>query len=293
MLKKIFWIIIILLSLAIMFYFLKPQPIKVEIVKITKADFQNFIRQDGIARAIDRAIVTSPASGVLEKINLKVGDPVKKGQTLAIVQWNSPMRVRSNMTGFVSKVFRDSAGPIERSQSLLEIVDNSKIEVVADFLTTEAVQLKGNEKVSIEKWGGDFPLEGHVKHVEPMAFTKVSSLGVEEQRVNVVIDIDTEKSKWKSLKDSFHVECRILVKEIKNAWQIPVGTLFRQGDGWFVFVVENKKAQTLPVIILDKNNSMAVLDFDHMTDESQKKIRELSIINFPPTDLKPGQTVEY
>lgn len=290
MLKKIFWVIVALLGLAGTTYLLRPQPLRVEVTQISQGDFQNFLRQDGITHAVEHAIVTSPASGVLEKITLKVGDQVKKGQVLAVVQWNSPMSVRAPMSGVISKLHRESSGPIERSQPLLEIVDNSKIEIVADFLTTEAVKLKGKEKVYIEKWGGDFPLEGHVRQIEPTAFTKISSLGVEEQRVNVIIDIDTERSKWTSLKDSFHVECRVLIQEMKNVWLLPVGTLFRQGEAWSVFVVENSKVKLVPVPVLEKNNSVAVVSVEATAPEN---LLAKPIVIYPPTELKEGVSVVY
>ncbi len=119
---------------------------------------------------------------------------------------------------------------------LVEIGDPTDIEVVADFLTTDAVRIHPGDAARIEDWGGDSRCAGRVRRVEPGGFTKVSALGVDEQRTNVVIDIIAPPDERPTLGDAYRVDARVVVATLDDAIIIPAGALFRDRDGWAAFV---------------------------------------------------------
>ena len=112
-------------------------------------------------------------------------------------------------------------------------------------------------RVLFDRWGGEKPLEGRVRNVEPVGFTKVSALGVEEQRVLVISDITSDSEKWQSLGDGYRVEARFILWENDNVLQIPASALFRFDDGWAVFVIENDKAARRIVKVGERNGLSA------------------------------------
>lgn len=153
-------------------------------------------------------------------------------------QWE----VRAPVSGRVLKMIQESEAAVAIGAPLLEIGEPSDLEVVVDVLSTDAVQIRPGAAVLIERWGRAAPLDGRVRRVEPAAFTKVSALGVEEQRVNVVIDLTSPAEKWQSLGDGYRVDARIIVASLDNAVKVPVGALFREGDQWVVFTIDNGRA---------------------------------------------------
>ena len=163
--------------------------------------------------------------------------------------------VTSPARGRVLKVLHESAGVVQPSTPLLEIGDPAALEIVSDVLTSDAVHIQPAARVIIERWGGDAPLAGHVRYVEPSAFTRVSALGIEEQRVNVVIDLDDSREKWVALGDGYRVETRIVIWQASDVLTVPSSAAFRQGDGWAVFVVRDKVARRRLVEIGRRNES--------------------------------------
>ena len=131
------------------------------------------------------------------------------------------------------------------------------MEIVAQLLTTDAVLAKPGTRVAIERWGGP-PLAGSVRRVEPAAFTKVSALGIEEQRVNVVIDIGDAPAAWRAVGDGFRVTVRVIVASEDNALLVPVGALFPYADGGMaVYRIEGGRARVRPVDLAGRNGSVA------------------------------------
>ena len=157
------------------------------------------------------------------------------------------LSVKAPVSGTVLEVLRESSGPVEAGAPLVEIGRLDSLEIVVDVLTSDAVKIEPNDRVTIERWGGDEDLEGHVRRIEPEAFTKISSLGVEEQRTNVVIDIDSPREKWRQLGDGFRIEARIVTWEAEEILQVDASALFRSGDGWAVFRAVNGTARLTPV----------------------------------------------
>ena len=167
-----------------------------------------------------------------------------------------PFEVRSPIEGRVLRVQQQSAAVVTPGQPLLELGDPAALEIVVDILTQDAVQVRPGAPVSIERWGGPRDLRAHVRLIEPSAFTRVSALGVEEQRVNVLCDLDEPRSEWAALGDGYRVEGRIVLWEGQGVLSVPLSALFKasgtasSGDSrWAVFVIENGKAATRPITI--------------------------------------------
>jgi HlyD family secretion protein len=153
---------------------------------------------------------------------------------------NKALPVRSPAAGRVLKVMEKSEQIVMPGTPLLVIGDPAQLEVVIDLLTTEAVKVKPGQPVLLDNWGGEKPLQARVRLVEPWGFTKVSALGVEEKRVNVIADFVDPPA---SLGDGFRVEARIVLWEGDEVLKIPANALFRAGQKWAVFVHEQGRAK--------------------------------------------------
>lgn len=159
------------------------------------------------------------------------------------------LRLRSPIDGRVIRVFEESARSLPTGSPLIEIGNTALLEVVADYLTQDAVKVRPGMVALVEGWGGESPtgeervLRGRVRVVEPGGFTKISALGVEEQRVNVIVDPTGDPEVWAALGDGYRVELRILLWEQKDVVIVPMGALFRDGDDWTVFVVADGVAR--------------------------------------------------
>jgi HlyD family secretion protein len=151
--------------------------------------------------------------------------------------------IRSPIKGQVLKIHHESEGAVNTGEALIDMGDTEKIEVKIEVLSADAVNIKPGTPVLFQRWGGDSPLPGKVRIVEPAGFTKVSSLGVEEQRVLVIADITSSSESRRRLGDGYRVEARFIIWEGKDILQVPASALFRKGESWAVFVVKNKKAQ--------------------------------------------------
>jgi HlyD family secretion protein len=164
-----------------------------------------------------------------------------------------PITVRSPIDGVVLRRLRESEGTVPAGEPLVEIGDTSRIEIVSDLLSADAVRVQTGGRVLVERWGGSSTLEGRVRRVEPSGFTKLSALGVEEQRVNVIIDFaDPEAAR--QLGDGYRVEVRIVTWETDDALKIPTSSLFKTGDDWSVFTVVDSRAALRRVEIGQRNS---------------------------------------
>jgi len=142
--------------------------------------------------------------------------------------------VLAPVSGRVLRVHQKSAGVVQAGTPIVEIGDPRALEVVVDVLTTDAVQVKPGTAVVIQGWGGDVPLAGKVRRVEPSAFTRPSALGVDEQRVNVIVALTDAPERWSALGDGYRVEARLVLWG-GNVLCVPQGAVFRYGDGWAVY----------------------------------------------------------
>lgn len=162
--------------------------------------------------------------------------------------------VRIPVDGVVLRRLRESESVVPTGEGLLEVGDPQRLEVVADFLSTDAVRISAGAVVIVDQWGGGRSLRARVRRVEPSGFTKVSALGVEEQRVNVIVDFTDPVEAWQALGDGFRVEVRAVLWEAANVLKAPVGSLFRQGEAWAAYVEREGRAERRIVTIGHRND---------------------------------------
>lgn len=167
--------------------------------------------------------------------------------------------VAAPVAGVVLKVTQESETTVQPGAPLLDIGDPRDLEIVVDVLSTDAVEIRPGGEVTIIHWGGQGSLSGRVRRIEPSAFTKVSTLGVEEQRVNVLIDITSSAERWAGLGDAYQVDAQIVVFTQDDATMVPAGALFRRGDQWNVYVVKDGRAEIRRVQVLRRSGRLAAI----------------------------------
>jgi HlyD family secretion protein len=166
------------------------------------------------------------------------------------------VRVLAPANGRVLKIAQDSEATVAPGAPLVDIGNPLDLEIVADLLSTDAVQIKVGAPVRIDGWGGS-PIKGKVVRVDPAGFLKVSALGIEEQRVRVTIDFADPPEMWASLGHDYRVVVHVTTWSAPDALSVPVSALFRKGDQWAVFADEDGRAKTVPVQIGHRNNRTA------------------------------------
>jgi HlyD family secretion protein len=157
------------------------------------------------------------------------------------------LQVRAPVAARVLKLQQESEGAVAAGQPLLEIGNPDSLEVEVEVLSTHAVKIAPGSKVILDRWGGERAVAGTVRVVEPSGFTKISALGVEEQRVRVIVDFAAPREAWQRLGDGYRVEARFVLWEGDDVLQVPTSALFRHGVGWAVFAVKNGHARLTPV----------------------------------------------
>jgi len=192
--------------------------------------------------------------------------------------------VTSPVAGAVLKVVQKSEGPVGLGAPLLEVADARSLEAVVDVLSQEAVAVRPGMPARLDLGSGVPALAARVRLVEPAAFTKVSALGVEEQRVNVVLDFVEPLDRVQTIGDAFRVEARIIVFEEKNAVRVPVAALFRDGEGLAVFVVEGDTARKRAVKAPRRNTTQAMVEEGLQPGEQ--------VVVYPSDALRDGARVE-
>jgi HlyD family secretion protein len=183
----------------------------------------------------------------------KVAGEEARVARVALGKDNGPPRadhhvdVLAPISGRVLRLHQKSAGVVPAATPLVEVGDPSALEVVVDLLTTDAVHVTPGTAVVIRGWGGDGEIAGRVRQVEPSAFTRASALGVDEQRVNVVIALTDPRERWAALGDGYRVEARLVLWQAPQVLKVPLGAVFRQGDHWAVFRIDAGVAHLVPV----------------------------------------------
>jgi HlyD family secretion protein len=349
---------------ALLAYAWAPKPIAIEMATVTIGPMKVTIDEDGRTRVKDRYLVSAPLAGSMARIDLRPGDHVDKGTTLARILPLSPplldvrakagaqarllatragqrqaqasaergrvaldlakseatragelaksgsispaesdrvqaelrarneeltslmfgvkvadhevdvaraalehvagsapageqLQIQSPVSGSVLRVMQQSEGAVVPGAPLLEIGDPAHLEIAVDVLTADAVRVAPGAHATLERWGGDLPLRAHVRIVEPSAFPRVSALGVEEQRVNVILDLDEPESARGGLGDGYRVEARIVAWEGARVLKAPEGALLRHDGGWAVFAVRDERAVLAPVELGRRNGTEA------------------------------------
>lgn len=196
------------------------------------------------------------------------------------------LSVRAPVEARVLKLVRESEGAVLAGQPLLEIGNPESLEVEVEVLSTHAVKITPGSRVILDRWGGDSAVEGSVRVVEPTGFTKISALGVEEQRVRVIVDFTSPREAWHRLGDGYRVEARFVIWEGADVLQLPASALFRQGEGWATFVLEAGRARLKPVEVgqraglraqvlsgLDAGEQVITHPDDKISDGTRVKLR--------------------
>lgn len=339
-------------AIAALVWAFSPKPVAVEVAEVTRGRFEQTIDDDGKTRVRERYIVSAPLAGRVQRITLKAGDTVARGDILAIIHPAAPplidvrtaneleqqvgaaqaalaratttverartalaqlradaqrttklaaqgfvsptqlerdelnaalsareaeaaeferqvaehqlalaraaltrsrqgwqegrgerIDIRSPVAGRVLRVTQESEAVVALGATLLEIGDPSELEVVVDVLSGDALQIAPGQAARLDRQGGGGTLDGRVRKVEPSAFTKISALGVEEQRVNVIIDITSPRDRWQNLGDAYRIDARIVIHSADSALKVPVAALFRDGAQWAVFVADGNVAR--------------------------------------------------
>jgi HlyD family secretion protein len=215
------------------------------------------------------AFAVRAASAEVERAKARVATSVSAS--------GAAVAVRAPVNGVVLQRLRESESVVPAGEPLIAIGDPGQIEIVTDLLSTDAVRVKPGARATIEQWGGEPALAAIVRRIEPAGFTKVSALGVEEQRVNVVLDfVDADDEADALLGDAYRVETRIVLWEAPNVLKVPTNALFRDNTQWAVYVVSGGRAR------------LTLVEIGHQTAqeaEVMNGLTESSMVIVHPGDL--------
>lgn len=350
-----------------------PRPLKVQVDRVDRGPVARTLVDEGRTRIHDVFTITAPVGGNLERIRLHPGDPVTRGQVVAVLGpadpglldtrtaaatqaavsaaraglaaaeadaelarrdqarvtklaeggYASPAAVdaanaalraararlaarqaelrgaqaqagrttaraisdtpaSSPASGRVLRLLQESGGVVAAGTPLLEVGDPSDIEVVAEFLSQDATQVRPGARATLEGWGGETPIPARVDRVEPYARTRISALGVEEQRVNIILKVVDPRSA-PPLGHGFRLDARITLEEDPDALRVPADALVRQGEGWAVFRVVDGRARLTPV-------RTGIGDDRHRVVVNGLKAGD-TVVVYPPATLKTGARV--
>ena len=261
---------------------------------------QRLIAQDLFDRAQAEANSTAAALSS-STFNVDVaGHELEAAQTLleysAATSNQQPVErvsVRSPINGKILKVGHECESPVRTGDLLLEVGDPTVLEIEVDVLSTDAVKIKPGVKVVFDRWGGKQALEGIVRTIEPIAFTKVSALGVEEQRVLVISDFSSPRQQWERLGAGYRVDANFILWQQQNVLQLPSSSIFRHQGQWATFVVENNRAKRRTITIGQHNGLVAQIvtgiaegeyvvnhPDDKIDDNVRVSVRRISTMNF-------------
>ena len=267
-------------------------PIKVETDRLTTVGAQRELE----AAAAERRMAAHELEQTQAAISA-VRQPATSAGTNAGSSNGGSFTVRAPSAGRVLRVLQTSEGAATLGTPLIEIGDTQRMEIVAELLTTDALVARPGSRVVIDRWGGVGTLEGRVRSVEPAAFTKVSALGVEEQRVRIVIEITSPQPVWQALGDGYRVSVRIVTLSEDKAVQVPVSAVFpmpaggsdstsgrpRTAPRYAVFVADGGRARQVPVEMGARNGSAAWIRSGLAPGQQ--------VIVYPPATVKDSQRV--
>jgi HlyD family secretion protein len=165
--------------------------------------------------------------------------------------------LRAPVTGVVLNILRESAGVVAPGEPILEIGDPAVVEIVVDLLSADAARVTEGAEGWVTGWGGDDPLPVRVRRVEPAGFTRISALGIEDQRVNVFLTLGTEVGEEMALGDGYRVEVQILLNQVEDVLRVPTSALFRRGDVWAVFRVDGEIVRETSIEVGERSQTLA------------------------------------
>lgn len=253
--------------------------------KLAREGFLSASRLDSARLALDGARRELEAARAAQQVAVQ-----ERAQAAAALQPSGsapgrPLEVKTPVAGVVLRVPQQSEATITAGTALMDIGDPARMEVVAELLTTDAVKAVPGTRTVIERWGG-LPVEGRVRLVEPAARTKVSALGIEEQRVNVLIDVPEPPAEWRNrMGDGFRVTARVITASADDATLVPVGALFPHGEGGMaVYRVESGRARLHPVEVVGRNNQVGWVKNGLQPGDA--------VIVYPPPAVSDGRRVQ-
>jgi HlyD family secretion protein len=263
---------------------------KANLVRIKKLFEQGYVSKDEMEHAETEAKRTE-AGRLSAEAAVKVAR-FELDKARSVLQYSADeggvnrgraVALRSPVDGRILKLYRESEGVVNSGDALIDIGDPDKLEVRVEVLSADAVKIKPGTPVLFKRWGGEPVLSGMVRIIEPAGFTKISSLGVEEQRVVVIADITSANEGKKNLGDGYRVEASFVIWEGKDVLQIPASALFRKGEAWAVFVVKNKRANQRQIEI-GHRNGLAAEVLSGLTEGEE-------VITHPDDSIKEGTRV--
>lgn len=238
-----------------MWMLFRPQPVEVQSHLVERGLFEEKFSVDGKLRSRNKAIVVAFANGDIDDVSFKAGDPIRKGQKVTTLHWDYHVQIKSPLTGVVSKVFRDSAGPINRGEPLIEVIDPEQIEIVAEVLTSDSARLREGISVEVSDIGDANTYSAVITSISRAGFIKISALGVEEERTEVRMNfVNLPAEVRHRLGDNYHVSLAMLLSRVEDVVKIPLGALFRDQGIWMVYVVERGRAKVRRVQVLARND---------------------------------------
>jgi len=193
------------------------------------------------------------------------------------------VEVKAPVSGVVLRLYHTSEGIVQAGQPLVSLGNRNDLEIVTDMLSIDAVKVSVGDRVVIDHWGGTHKLNGKVRLIEPSGFTKISALGIEEQRVNVLVDLIGNPDTWQALGDGYRVEVFCVYDEVRGALSVPVSALFREHETWSVFLVKDGKAALTTVTVGKRNGTKAQV----LTGVA----RGDTVIAHPSNDIEDGTPV--
>lgn len=239
---------------------------------------------DAEALSREAALRSSEFSVEVAQYELEAANTaLKYSAAMDPAEYAEKVLIKSPVSGYVLKVNHESEGVVQAGEALVEIGDPKMLEVEVDVLSADAVRIRPGTPVLFERWGGDKPLKGKVRVVEPTGFTKISALGVEEQRVLVISDIISPPEEWAQLGDGYRVEAGFILWESEEILQVPSSALFRYEEGWAVFVMKNKKA-LLRKVDLGRRNGMSAQVLSGLIEGDM-------VITHPDSSIEDGTSI--
>ncbi|MEK2643857.1 efflux RND transporter periplasmic adaptor subunit [Bdellovibrio sp. BCCA] len=270
--------ILLLVSLWILF---REQPVSVQTSLVKRGSFEEHLRVDGTIKSKTKMTVVAYATGDLERVDLQVGDNVEKGQRITTLFWDIRKDVVSPMTGVISKVYRESAGPILRGEPIVDVIDPDNLEIVAEVLTTDAVRIPEGAETKVTGIGNEEAVEAKVSRISRAGFMKLSALGIEEEKTEVYVQFINRPNA--RIGDNFHVELFITLYTSNNVLTVPLGALFKQENNWAVYVVKDKRARLKTLSIAKKNETDALVQSGLQEGEE--------VILFPGDQIHEGTKI--
>lgn len=254
--KKVFYSALVIILVSSLYLVLRNKAVEVDTAQVKRGLFVEVLKSEGRIESQKRQTLFAFATGQIANLSVKLGDRVSKRQILTVLDWDQKLNVQSPMDGVVSKVYRDSAGPINRGEPIVEVSSLADMRVVVDLLTPDAVKLKIGTEAKIANWGGSENLSAKVDHISKAASVKLSALGVEEERTEVRLALEADEIPF--VGDKFHVDVEFLIYQQPDSLLVPLGALFKLNDSWAVFVVNEGRAQVRTVEIAQKNQKEAL-----------------------------------